>query len=104
MSNLFTVPEGETLRSHLLKIGKIALEQAMIPMKVRKDKHAVAGWILKKEDEADKMEIEIVELQSASELKPDAILDAIDSLSILKERIKDGKELYKKLFGEDYKD
>jgi len=102
--SIFDVPKGMTLREYLLKQGKSVVESATLPIKLRKDKHGVRGWIIKKEDEVSNLNIKIANLKGADKLDIDEILDGVYALEILEGKINDGKELYFELFGEEYTD
>ncbi len=86
------------LREKLLKLGTAAIEQLTLPLKLKKDKHALEGWILKKETEVSELEITVQEAKGAESLDPDKILDATDSLEMLKVRLQQGKDLQTELF------
>jgi riboflavin biosynthesis pyrimidine reductase len=92
------------LRANLLKQTKKAFEVAMIPLQVKKDKHEMNGWILKRETEIADLEAEIVIAQSEKKFNPDAILDAMDTLAVQKLRLEQGIALRKSMFEDEVAD
>jgi len=88
----------KSVREHLLTQSKKALKRALLPVKVRKDRNKLEGWILDREDEIDGLEIKISELKSDENLNPSAILEAIDALEEKKVRVEQGKDLLTELF------
>jgi hypothetical protein len=89
---------SKSLRAYLLQKGKKVLDELLLPVKEKKDKHALDGWLLKKEEEISELTVEILTEKAKDPLNPDAILDAVDALEIAQARLIQGEELKKELF------
>lgn len=90
----------KSLRRTLLEKSKEAIEKSKIPFRINKDKNALKGWIIDKEEEEADLQLKLEDAKSAKTLNIDGILDTIDELEIVQRRLKQAKELEETLFGE----
>lgn len=85
-------------REELLKTDKSELDAQEIPFQLKTEKLELEIWLTKREKEVADLELRVKRMKSSVELDVDSILDAMDTLSLVKRRLEQGRELMQELF------